>query len=162
MLNATQVAVSPDEPTVVITRTFDAPRALVWRAWTQPEHVHHWYGPAYLTFTVCEIDLRPGGRWRYVLRAPDGSEHGFGGEYREIVPPERLVYTEGYEGLPGHEYLVTLTFEEQNGTTTLTSHGAYQSFADRDGHVASGMEGGMRETLDRLAAHLDAMEGAGS
>lgn len=95
-----------------------------------------------------------------MLRAPDGSEHGFGGEYREIVPPERLVYTEGYEGMPGHEYLVTLTFVEQDGTTTLTSHGAYQSFEDRDGHVASGMEGGMRETMDRLEAHLNAMEGA--
>ena len=155
-----QIAISPGEPTVVITRTFGAPRALVWRAWTEPAHVRRWYGPSYLAFSVCEIDLRPGGRWRYVLRAPDGSEHGFGGEYREIVPPERLVYTEGYEAMPGHEYVVTLTFAEHGGKTTLTSRGVYQSFEDRDGHVASGMEGGMRETLDRLAAHLSAMEGA--
>jgi uncharacterized protein YndB with AHSA1/START domain len=160
MPDTTHITIAPDEPTIVITREFDAPRRLVFAAWTTPEHVWRWYGPSYLTFTVCEIDLRPGGRWRYVLRAPDGGEHGFGGEYREIEPPERLVYTEGYEAMPGHEYLVTLTFDEHEGRTMLTSTGVYQSFADRDGHVASGMEDGMRETLDRLAEHLDAMEGA--
>ena len=157
MSDTTRIAIAADEPTIVITREFDAPRRLVFAAWTQPEHVRHWYGPSYLSFTVCEIDLRPGGRWRYVLRSPDGAEHGFGGEYREIAPPERLVYTEGYEAMPGHDYLVTLTFDERDGKTTLISRGVYQSFADREGHVGSGMEGGMRETLDRLDQHLVAM-----
>ncbi len=101
---------------------------------------------------VCEIDLRPGGAWRYVLRDPDnGNEYGFSGVYREIVPPERLVYTEGFEAMPGHDYLVTTTFAEQDGKTTLTSTLLYKSVEDRDGHLQSGMEGGMRETLDRLA-----------
>lgn len=105
--------------------------------------------------TVCEINLRVGGSWRYVLRAPDGSNHGFFGTYQEITPPERLVYTEGYEGLPpGHDCLVTTTFDEQGGKTTLRSLLFYRSQEDRDAHVASGMEVGMRETLDRLEAHL--------
>lgn len=146
----------PSDREIVITRVFDAPRPLVFEAWTTPEHVSRWYGAEPLV--VCEIDLRVGGRWRYVMRLPDGGEHGFSGEYREIVPPERLVYTEGYEGLPpGHDYLVTTTFAEQDGKTTLTSHLLYRSREDRDGHVASGMEGGMRETLDRFEAQLARM-----
>jgi uncharacterized protein YndB with AHSA1/START domain len=154
MSENTRLIIGRTEPTITITREFDAPRQLVFEAWTNPEHVQHWYGPSQLTFTVCEIDLRPGGRWRYVLRAPDGSEHGFSGEFREIVVPERLVYSEGYEAMPGHDYLVTLTFDERDGRTTITSLGRYRSFEDRDGHVASGMQAGMRETLDRLAQHL--------
>lgn len=143
----------PSDREIVITRVFNAPRSLVFEAWTTPEHVRRWYSAEPLG--VCEIDLRVDGRWRYVMRAPDGGEHGFSGEYREIVPPERLVYTEGYEGLPpGHDYLVTTTFAEHAGRTTLTSHLLYRSKKDRDGHVASGMEVGMRETLDRLEAHL--------
>lgn len=145
----------PSDQEIVITRVFAAPRSLVFEAWTTPEHVRRWYGMEPLTMTVCEIDLRVGGRWRYVLRAPDGSEHGFSGAYREVAPPERLVYTEGYEGLPpDHDYLVTTTFDEQNGETTLRSQLLYRSKEDRDAHVASGMEVGMRETLDRLEAHL--------
>jgi uncharacterized protein YndB with AHSA1/START domain len=107
--------------------------------------------------TVCDIDLRPGGAWRYVLQAQDGSEHGFSGIYREIVPHERLVYTEGYEAIPGADYLVTTTFDEQDGKTTLTSHLLYKSKEHRDGHIASGMEPGMRETLDRLAERVSEM-----
>jgi uncharacterized protein YndB with AHSA1/START domain len=144
----------PSDKEIVITRTFNAPRRLVFEAWTKPEHVRQWYGMRPLKMTVCEIDLSVGGRWRYVLRSPDGSEHGFGGEYKEITPPERLVYSESYEGMPGHESLVTVSFEEQDGTTTLTSRMLYQTKEDRDGHVASGMEPGMRETLGRLEQHL--------
>src|SRR5882672_10981167 len=88
---------------VLITRVFNAPRRLVFEAMTKPEHVKNWYGPCVFTLALCEIDLRPGGKWRYVLRAPDGSEHGFTGVYREIVAPERIVATENYEALmPGH------------------------------------------------------------
>ena len=107
-----------------------------------------------MTLVLCEIDLRVGGTWRYVLRDPGGNEFGFSGVYREIVPPERLVSTEGFEGLPGHEYLATLTLEEHDGKTTMTNRLLYQSVEDRDGHIQSGMEPGMRETLDRLAEHL--------
>src|SRR5450631_4875424 len=144
----------PSDRELVITRTFDAPRRLVFEAMTTPEHVRRWYGPRRLTMTVCEIDLRVGGRWRYVVRDPDGNEFGFSGVYREIVPPERLVTTEGFEGMPGHDYIATLTLDEHDGRTTLTNTLLYQSVEDRTGHMQSGMEPGMRETLDRLAELL--------
>jgi uncharacterized protein YndB with AHSA1/START domain len=147
----------PSDRDLVIRRTFNAPRARVWEAMTRPEHVRRWYGPRALEMTVCEIDLRPGGAWRYVLLAPDGSEHGFTGVYQELDPPARLVSTEGYEQMPGHEYLVTVTLDEQGGKTTLTSALRYQSTEDRAGHLASGMEGGMRETYDRLDELLSSL-----
>jgi uncharacterized protein YndB with AHSA1/START domain len=148
----------PSDRELVITRVFDAPRRLVFEAMTEPEHVKRWYGPRRFTMTVCEIDLRPGGRWRYVLRDPEsGSEHGFSGVYREIVPPERIVSTEGYEALPGHDYLATVTLTEQDGKTTLRSHLLYESVEDRDGHLQSGMEPGMNETFDRLNELLQTM-----
>lgn len=138
---------------LVITRTFAAPRRVVFAALTKPEHVRLWYGCDAMTMTVCEIDLRVGGRWRYVLRMPDGSEHGFHGEYREIVAPERIVSTENYEPIgPGHEMIATATLEEHAGRTTLRNHLFYQSKEDRDGHLQSGMEGGLREAHERLAA----------
>jgi uncharacterized protein YndB with AHSA1/START domain len=136
---------------VVIARTFDAPRDLLFEAFTTPEHVRHWYGCAVMVMTVCEIDLRVGGKWRYVLRMPDGSEGGFSGEYREISRPSRLVSTESYEPIgPGHEMLATVTLEEKNGRTLFENRLVYQSRADRDGHLQSGMETGMQESLDRL------------
>jgi uncharacterized protein YndB with AHSA1/START domain len=156
-MDATKLELKSDRE-IVITRTFAAPRRVVFDALTKPEYVKRWYGLKILTMSVCEIDLRVGGRWRYVLRAPDGSEHGFTGEYREIVPPERIVCTENYEALmPGHEMLVTVTLDEQDGKTTLTSRIVYQSQADRDGHLQSGMEHGMRETYERLAELLSTL-----
>ncbi|WP_437836956.1 SRPBCC family protein [Sorangium sp. So ce1153] len=150
MRDATNLEIRSDRE-VVITRTFAAPRRLVFEAMTKPEHVKRWYGLRVLTMSVCEIDLRVGGRWRYVLRAPDGSEHGFTGVYREIARPERVVCTENYEPLgPGHEMVVTATYDERDGKTTLTSRIVYQSQADRDAHLQSGMEAGMRETFERL------------
>ena len=148
----------PSDRELIITAVLDAPRTLVFEATTKPEHVKHWWGPRRSTVTLCEIDLRPGGAWRYVIRDTEtGREDGFSGVYREITPPERLVYTEGWEGMPGHDYLVTATLEEEGGKTTLTSRLQYKSVEDRDGHVNSGMEGGMRETYDRLGEHLAAM-----
>jgi len=141
----------PSDREILIERTFDAPRGLVYEALTKPEHVARWYGPRAMTLQVCEIDFRVGGRWRYVVRDPAGNDYGFSGEYREIVPPERIVTTEGYEAMPGHEYVATVTLDEQGGKITLLSHLLYQSPEDRDGHIQSGMEPGMRETYDRLA-----------
>ena len=150
---------TPSDREIVVTRTFDAPRDLVFAAWTTPEHVRRWYGRRDSTLVVCEIDLRPGGAWHYVLRAPDGNDSGFRGEYREVVPPERLVYTEAFdvEGLRDHPALVTITFEEHGGRTTMTSVALYESVEFRDGHLRSGMEVGMVETLDRLAELLAAL-----
>jgi uncharacterized protein YndB with AHSA1/START domain len=154
MTNETTLEVESDR-TLVITRSFAAPRRIVFDAITKPEHVRHWYGCEAMQMTVCEIDLRVGGRWRYVLRMPDGSEHGFHGEYREIVVPERIVSTENYEPIgPGHEMTATMTLEEQGGRTTMRNRLVYQSQADRDGHLQSGMESGMRESHERLAATI--------
>ncbi len=112
---------TPSDREFVIERMFDAPAALVFDAWTTPEHVKQWYGCAIMEMTGCEIDLREGGRWRYVVRAADGSEHAFSGVYREIDRPRRLVYTETYEAIPGASCLVAVMFEEQEGKTRLTS-----------------------------------------
>ena len=148
----------PSDVELIIQREFRAPRALVFETITRPEHVKRWYGLRHLTMPVCEIDFRVGGSWRYVLRDPeDGVDHAFSGEYREIVPPERIVSTERYEAIPGSDYVVTVTLTETGGTTLLQSHCVYQRKEHRDGHVASGMEGGMNETyrrLDELLEHL--------
>ena len=156
-MDETKVEIKSDRE-VVITRTFAAPRDVVFDAMTKPEYVKRWYGLKVLTMLICEIDLRVGGKWRYVLRAPDGSEHGFTGVYREIVRPERIVSTENYEALmPGHEILVTVTLDERDKKTTVTSHLLYKSQADRDGHLQSGMEAGLRETHERLAELLQTL-----
>ncbi len=139
---------------IVMTRIFDAPRKLVFEAFTKPEHVAHWWGPRSSTMSLCEMDFRPGGVWRFVVREPDGGEYGFKGMYREIAAPERLVQTFEFEGMPGHVAVETLTFEERDGKTKLTNTIMYASAEDRDGHVDSGMEAGARETLDRLAEYL--------
>lgn len=149
----------PSDREIVLTRVFNAPRRLVFDAWTQPEHVKRWFG-AYgnMEVPVCEIDLRVGGTWRYVLCDPsNGTEYGFSGEYREIVPPERLVVTERYEPVPGSEHLNTLTLTEKDGKTTLHVHILYSSVEHRDGQLQSGMEVGMRETLDCLEELLQSM-----
>jgi uncharacterized protein YndB with AHSA1/START domain len=113
--------------------------------------------------TVCEIDLRPGGAWRFVLRMADGSEHPFRGIYREIVPPERLIYTECYDvpAVGSPEWLTTVIFEEHGGKTKLTSTLLHQSAEARDGHLQAGMEAGMVQTLNRLAEHVSSMAEAG-
>lgn len=150
----------PSERELVLTRTFNAPRARLFAAMTQPEHVRQWYGRRSDEMIVCEIDLRVGGHWRFAVRAEDGNEYAFSGEYREITPPERVVFTEEFETMPGTGYVVTSTFTEEAGKTTLHSHILYQSQAHRDGHLGSGMEAGASETYDRLAEYLTAMERA--
>ena len=149
----------PSDRELVMRRTFDAPRRLVFEAWTRPEHVKQWYGCRKVSLIVCEIDLRVGGAYLYVMRAPDGVDHAMQGVYREIVPPEHLVYTEGYvtRGFESNEATVTVTFVEKGGRTTLTARSVYPSVEDRDGHLNSGMETGAAETLDRLAEHLATM-----
>jgi uncharacterized protein YndB with AHSA1/START domain len=138
---------------ILISRAFDAPRDLVFEAMTRPEHVRQWYGCSIMTMTTCEIDLRVGGKWRYVVRMPDGSEHGFHGEYREIVAPARIVSTENYEPIgPSHEMVATVTLEDKGGRTLFKNLVAYPSRQDRDGHLQSGMENGMQESFDRLEA----------
>ena len=148
----------PSDRETLISRVFDAPAALVWDAITKPEHVRRWYGLRAMEMTVCEIDLRPGGKWRYAQTAPGGGdEFAFSGEYREIDAPNRLVSTEEFEAMPGTGYLVTVTLTEVDGKTTLTSHLQYQKQEHRDGHLQSGMEVGMNETYQRLDELLTTM-----
>jgi uncharacterized protein YndB with AHSA1/START domain len=149
------LAVTPrSDREVVLTRVFDAPRRLVFEAFTKPEHVARWYGPHGSTCPVCEIDLRVGGSYRYVSRSTDGVEFGVRGTYREITPPERLVCTETFDAYPDSEAVITMTLEEHEGMTTLSAAIAYPSAAVRDAVLASGMERGAGETYDRLAELL--------
>jgi uncharacterized protein YndB with AHSA1/START domain len=144
----------PSDREILLTRVFDAPRDLVFEAYSKPEHVRRWWGPARYELTVCEMDFRPGGTWRFVQRDRDGSEHGFHGEYREIVRPERLVYTFEYEGAPGHVSVETITLDERDGRTTASSLAVFDTPQARDAMLRSGMESGAAETNDRLAEYL--------
>jgi uncharacterized protein YndB with AHSA1/START domain len=139
-----------------MTRTFDAPRDLVFTTIMDPNLIPQWWGPGYLTTTVDEMDVRPGGKWRYVQRAPDGTEHAFRGVYHDITEPEGFVCTFEYEGVPGHVLLETVTLDEVDSKTTMTEQSVFQSVADRDGMVQSGMESGATEMMDRLEELLAA------
>jgi uncharacterized protein YndB with AHSA1/START domain len=140
----------PADDQILITREFDAPKELVYKAWTTPELVRRWWSAKRGEVTVAEIDLRVGGTWRYVMIADGGFEVAFHGEYREIVPNERLVSTEVYEGMPDAEALDTLTLSESDGRTTMTILVQHATKEHRDAHIESGMEDGMQDALDLL------------
>jgi uncharacterized protein YndB with AHSA1/START domain len=140
----------PADDQILITREFDAPRELVFKAWTTPELVKRWWSGQRGGVTSAEVDLRVGGMWRYVMEASAGFEVAFHGEYREIVPNERIVTTEVFEGMPDAQAVDTITFAEVDGRTTLTMLVQHTSKEDRDGHINSGMEGGMQESMDAL------------
>lgn len=145
----------PGKQEIVMTRVFDAPRELVFKAYTDPALIPQWWGPKSLTTTVDRMDVRLGGVWRFAQRDAEGNEYAFYGVYHAIVSPERLVYTFEFEGMPGHVLLATVTFEELNdGKTRLTDRSVFQSVEDRDGMLKSGMEEGATESLDRFAELL--------
>ena len=147
----------PSDREILITRTFNAPRKLIFDAITKCEHVSKWYGPRGTEMVSCKMDVRPGGTWRFVQRL-EGNEFAFSGVYREVIRPERIVQTWNFEGIPpGHESIETLTLEEENGKTKWTTHSLFKSAEDRDGLIQSGMESGMRETMDRLAELVESM-----
>jgi uncharacterized protein YndB with AHSA1/START domain len=146
----TEFVINPKKPTVVMKRVFDAPRSLVWEAMTRPEYLTRWYGPHGFEVTLCEMDARPGGAYRIVQRAPDGSEFGFRGVHREVVPPSRIVYTWIFEPMPDKVAVVTATFEEQDAKTTLTSTIEFQSLEDRDGYLSTGATAGGEMSMNRL------------
>ena len=150
MTSGTATVTLPTDEQILITREFDAPKHLVYKAWTTPELVKRWFHANRGTVKSAEIDLRVGGAWRYVGVADDGTEFAFHGEYREIVPNERIVATEVYEGYPDEEAVNTLTLSEEDGRTTLTVLVQHTSKASRDAHIDSGMEAGMQDALDLL------------
>ena len=141
---------TPSEREIVITRSFDAPLDLVWQAMTTPRLVLRWWGPQWCPLVSCEIDLRVGGSWRYVALADDGSELGWHGTYREIEPRARIVSTEVFEGFPDAESVNTMTLTHADGVTTAQTVVLHRSRENRDGHLQSGMEGGMQDTFNRL------------
>jgi len=149
--SGTAVVTLPADDQILITREFDAPKHLVYKAWTTPELVSRWWPGRRGQMKVAEIDLRVGGRWRYAMEAQGGFEVAFNGEYREIVENERLVYTEHFEGAPDAGYTVNeVTFTEVDGRTRVTMLVQHQLPEHRDMHINSGMEAGLQDALDLL------------
>jgi len=153
-MTRTHLIAEPGKQEIVITRVFDAPREIVFRAYTDPNLIPQWWGPKSLTTTVAKMDVKPGGVWRFVQRDAHGNEYAFNGVYHEILPPQRLVHTFEFEGMPGHVLLETVTFEEFEDKTKLTDKSVFQTVEDRDGMLKSGMEKGAVETMDRFAEEL--------
>jgi uncharacterized protein YndB with AHSA1/START domain len=144
---------TPSDREIVLTRIFDAPRDLVFDAFSKPELLKRWFGPRGWSLVVCEVDFKVGGGFRFVLRGPDGREMGMRGVYKEIVPPERSVHMESFDDYPG-ESQVTAVLVEQGGKTTLTATVLYPSREVRDIVLKSGMEHGAAESYDKLAELL--------
>ena len=151
--SGTAVLTLPSETEILMVREFDAPKHLVYRVWTEPELVRKWWAADMGEVTHAEIDLRVGGKWRYVMVTHEGFEVAFHGEYREIVPNERVVSTEAYEGIPdpdGNATVNTVTFEDLDGRTKMTVLVQCPSRETRDAIIESGMETGMQKSYDFL------------
>jgi uncharacterized protein YndB with AHSA1/START domain len=151
--NRTNITAEPGKQEIIITRVFDAPRELVFKAFTDPKLYVQWLGPRNLTMTLDKFEPRNGGMWRYVHKDQNGNEFAFHGVNHEVLSPERIIGTFEFEGLPekGHVSLETARFEElPGGRTLITNQTVFQSVADRDGMLQSGMEGGVNDSFDRL------------
>jgi uncharacterized protein YndB with AHSA1/START domain len=156
-MTAAKITAEPGVPYIDMTREFDAPRDVVFRAHTDPALLVQWLGPRRLTMIVDEFDVRDGGKWRYIHREADGSEYGFHGVFHGTPSPDRIVQTFEYEGAPGHVSLDSLTLEEDDGRTLLRAHSVFQSVEARDAMITSGMESGVQDgyqRLDELIARL--------
>jgi uncharacterized protein YndB with AHSA1/START domain len=149
---------TPTDNEIVMTREFNAPRDLVFEAHTSCEHMSRWFGPRKYEVVHCEIDFREGGKWRIVHKGPDGEEHGFRGEYLEIIRPEKITWTFLYEGAPGEPGPETLTLEERDGKTFMTTKSVFPSKEVRDQVLGSGMTEGAAETWERLEEYLAELE----
>src|SRR5437763_17093654 len=154
----TKITAEPGKQEMVVTREFDAPRELVFKAFTDPQLIPQWWGPRSLSTEVDKMDVRPGGQWRFINRDAEGNEYAFHGVYHEILAPERVIDTFEFEGLPetGHVTLETMKLEElPGGRTRLTIQSVFQSIADRDATLQSGMESGINDTYNRLEELLE-------
>ncbi|HPJ29832.1 MAG TPA: SRPBCC family protein [Methanothrix sp.] len=151
----TDIIAEPGKQNVLITRVFDAPRDLVFRAFTDPDLIPEYWGPRDLTTAVREMEVGSGGLWRFIQRDLDGNEYAFHGVYHQVLPPERLVYTLEFEGMPGNVLLETVRFEEMEGRTKMTISSVFQTVEDRDDAVQSGMGEGASESMDRFAELLE-------
>jgi uncharacterized protein YndB with AHSA1/START domain len=147
----TQIIAESGTPQIVITREFDAPRELLYRAYTDPALLVQWLGPRRMTMTLDRLDARDGGTWRYTHRDPEGNEAAFHGVFHGAPSPDRgIVQTFEFEGAPGHVSLETVTFEERGGKTLLRQNAVFQSTEDRDAMLQSGMESGVNDSMERL------------
>lgn len=158
-MGTTAITAPAGLPFIDLSREFDAPRELLYRAHTEPDLLVQWLGPRRMTMIIDQYDVRDGGRWRYVHREPDGTEHGFHGVFHGTPSLDRMIQTFEYEGAPGHVSLDALTFEERDGRTIIHIHSVHQSVEARDAMIAAGMETGLNEgyaRLDELLAGLSA------
>jgi len=154
----TEYVIEPGKQEIVTTTILDAPRELVFRAYTEPDLVAQWWGPYRYELDIKKFDSRPGGEWRVDHVGKDGSRHGFRGVNHDVVAPERICQTFEYLGVPGHVALQTATFEALGNKTRLVTQSVFQSVMDRDGMVASGMKEGADESMERLAQLLEKMK----
>lgn len=145
-----KMTAEPGKHEIIMTRDFDAPRELVFKAMTDPTLVPRWWGRTYTRTVVDYMDPKPGGGWRFVEHDTDGSEYAFHGVYHDITAPERVVQTMEFEGMPGHVGLETMILEEHDGKTTVTTSSIFQSVEDRDGILQTDMETGSNESWDQL------------
>ncbi len=158
--HTTNIGAEPGKQEITIIREFDAPRELVFKVFTDPKLIPQWWGPRSLSTEVDRMDVRPGGQWRFINRDAEGKEYAFHGVYHEVVAPERIIDTFEFEELPekGHVALETMKLEDlPGGRTRFTVQSVFQSVADRDGMLQSGMEEGVNDTYDRLAELLRTM-----
>lgn len=151
----TATITTPTDREIHIERVFEAPRDRVFAVYIDPALIPEWWGPRGTTTIVDKMDVRPGGDWRFVSRDADGSETAFRGTYREISPPERIVQTFEWEGMPGHICVETATFEDLGDRTKVTTTSLFHTTEERDGMLNSGMESGMNETYARLDELLE-------
>jgi uncharacterized protein YndB with AHSA1/START domain len=149
-MTATRITAEPGVPFIEMSREFDAPRDVVFRAWTDPELLVQWLGPRRLKMRIDRYDVRDGGAWHYTHLDADGTEYGFHGVFHGTPTLEGMVQTFEFEGAPGHVSMDSLVFEERDGRTLMRGHSVFQSVADRDAMVESGMEVGLTEGFERL------------
>jgi uncharacterized protein YndB with AHSA1/START domain len=157
-MNKTQITAEPGIPQIIITREFDAPRGLVFRAYTDPELLVQWLGPRDLALTVERYDTRDGGKWRYINTDAQGNAYGFHGIFHGDPSPDAIVQTFEFEGVPGHVKLDTTTLEQRGSKTLVRTISAFPSVEDRDAMIASDMERGVRDSAERLEELLTRLQ----
>lgn len=161
-----RLATPANEPVLVVCRSFSAPRQLVWRCYTDPAHLVHFWGPKGATNPVSEVDLRVGGAWRQVMRFPAGNEYGYTSIFLEITPPERLVWRDAPDGatfgddLPPPSFVTTMELSEAHGLTTITVHVAFPTVAERDAVVQRGFAATITGSFDKFAAYVKTLDPA--
>lgn len=154
-----EVIAEPGKQEIIITRVFNAPRDLVFKTFTDAKHLAKWWGQDTTTTTIDQLEASDGGKWRFVQTAPDGSEYAFRGVFHAIKAPEQIVQTFEFEGMPGHVLLETMTFESTpDGKTKIIDSSVFQSVADRDGMLQSGMEDGANQSWNRLDTLLETLK----